>query len=174
MNENNREATRMIQKYLRELSYKDPDIPSVVIDGIFDIQTRNALKAFQLKMGLTPTGICDITTFELLYNEYTKALKESASPEKISVFPIYPDGYVYKIGDRGYVIGVIKYLLRELSAVYDIKNIEIDLDYNKDTEDAIKEFQEKNGLTNDGCVNMETWNALAREANALYNIYFGT
>ena len=61
-----RDAISNTQKYLRQLSYHDGDIPPVPIDGIWDTETVRALTAFQRKNGLAPTGRVDRATFELL------------------------------------------------------------------------------------------------------------
>ena len=174
MRQNNREATMMLQTYLRQLSYHDNDIPPVVIDGIFDSKTRDALRAFQRKNNLTPTGRADLTTFDLLYQKYLDSLSEFGLPEPLSVFPVRPDGFYFGIGSEGYVVGVIQYILRELSGIYDFAEIALSGKYDDATSGAVALFQEKNRIFPTGRVDKATWNLLAEQANELSLNYFNT
>lgn len=58
----------IIQEMLQYISLIIPTIPHVNINGIFDEQTEQAVKAFQSLFGLQPTGIVD----EATWNEITK------------------------------------------------------------------------------------------------------
>ena len=40
-------AVENLQRYLRRLSFDDPRIPRVPVDGIFDTVTEDATRAFQ-------------------------------------------------------------------------------------------------------------------------------
>ena len=68
-------AVRNLQKYLRQLSYTDFDIPPVPIDGIFGEATTASLKAFQKKNGLEDNGIADRESFDALYDSYLLSVK---------------------------------------------------------------------------------------------------
>lgn len=174
MRQNNKEATAMLQTYLRQLSYHDSDIPPVVIDGIFDSKTRDALRIFQRKNNLTPTGKADITTFDLLYQKYLDSLSEFGLPEPLSIFPVRPDGFYFGLGAEGFPVGVIQYILRELSGIYDIGGVEVSGNYDDLTSRAVALFQEKNRLFPTGRVDKTTWNLLAEQSNALLLDYFNS
>ena len=174
MRQNNREATLMLQTYLRQLSYHDNDIPPIVIDGIFDSKTREALRAFQRKNNLTPTGRADITTFDLLYQKYLDSLSEFGLPKPLSIFPVRPDGFYFSTGSVGFGVGVIQYILRELSGIYDVGDIEISNQYDNKTAAAVAIFQEKNRILPTGRVDKTTWNLLSEQANALAMDYFNS
>ena len=45
------QAIRMLQILLLEISYADPDIPHLTVDGIFGDRTKRALRIFQKKNG---------------------------------------------------------------------------------------------------------------------------
>ena len=64
------EATREVQRYLRALSYRHESIPHIGVDGIYGIETREAVRAFQALFALIETGIADRETFERLYREF--------------------------------------------------------------------------------------------------------
>ncbi len=174
MRQNNREATIMLQTYLRQLAYHDNDIPKVVIDGIFEEQTREALRSFQRKYELTPNGIADMKTWNLLYKKYLESVDENSIAESLLIFPTRPDDFYYKMGDTGYGIGVIQMILDSLDAYYDFGKIDIDQKFGEQTSRAIKKFQEKNGIVSDGNVNKKTWNLLAEQMNYLHRDYFNT
>lgn len=164
----------MLQTYLRQLAYHDNDIPRVVIDGIFEEQTRAALRAFQEKYGLSPTGVADARTWNLLYKKYLESVDENSIAESLLIFPTRPDGFFYKMGDMGYGVGVIQLILDALDVYYDFGEIEIDEKFGEDTLRAVKIFQEKNGIEKSGNVDKRTWNLLAEQMNYLHRDYFNT
>jgi len=164
------EAVRNLQRYLRQISYVDPDIPAVGIDGIFDMATREALTAFQVKNGLAGTGVADITTWELLYGTYLDALFGSSEPEALPIFPISPIDYKSTKGDEGFLVSTIQYLLREISTVYDFPlEVRINGIFDEETERAVATVQGLFLLPITGTVDKRLWNYLvgAYRAEAL-------
>ena len=164
----------MLQTYLRQLAYHDNDIPKVVIDGIFEEKTSEALRAFQRKYELPPTGLADRKTWELLYQKYLESVNENSLAESILVFPTIPDGFYYKVGDEGYGVGIIQLILDSLDAYYDFGEIQIDQKFGENTAEAVRKFQEINGIDQNGNVNKKTWNLLAEQINFLHRDYFNT
>ena len=71
------DATRNIQRYLRQLSYTDKDITAPPIDAIFDSVTADSVRSFQRKYGLEESGTVDNTTFEALYEAYLLSDRKS-------------------------------------------------------------------------------------------------
>ncbi len=65
---------RNLQNMLRAVNLYKNILPEVIVDGIFDEQTENAVKNFQQSAGLNPNGIVDIITFEKIVEEYNKTL----------------------------------------------------------------------------------------------------
>ena len=164
----------MLQTYLRQLAYHDNDIPRVVIDGIFEEQTREALRAFQRKYELAPTGVADRKTWDLLYKKYLESIDENSVAESILVFPQLPDDFFYKVGDEGYGVGIIQLILDSLDAYYDFGKIQIDQKFDDKTASAVRKFQEINGILPSGNVDKKTWNLLAEQMNFLHRDYFNT
>ena len=174
MRQNNRDATIMLQTYLRQLAYHDNDIPKVVIDGIFEEQTREALRAFQRKYELTPNGVADQKTWNLLYKKYLESVDKNSIAESLLVFPTRPDEFFYKVGDSGYGVGVIQMILDSLDAYYDFEPVAIDQNFGEQTRKAVEKFQEINGIEKNGNVDKKTWNLLAEQMNFLHRDYFNT
>ncbi len=165
---NQAEATRNIQKYLRQLSYSNESISSPPIDGIFDAATENALREFQRYYGIRESGIADRITWNLLYSEYLKSLTEYSPPEALSVFPRTPVGYEVIKDDEFFLVSIIQFLLNEISIIYDsMPQLTVSGIYDDATANNVKIFQEKNRLFPSGNVDKATWDKLV----AAYNNY---
>lgn len=160
-----------LQRYLRQLSRFDPDVPSVDEDGIFGEETRASLSAFQQKYGLPVTGAADPETWARLFNEYLASVEAYTRPAPVYLFPRFPADYSLGRGDENLLVGVVQYLLREITTLYGRDNALLPLDgvFGEVTEQAVKDFQAVNRLPPDGRVDRITWNRLAesqiREVN---------
>ena len=155
-----------IQRYLRQLSYFEPKIPAVPIDGIYDTTTRDAVGIFQEMNGLPSTGVVDRDTFDRLYLSYIKSLEELTPPERIDLFPRIPANYEIDVGDELFAVYAVQHMLNELGIIYDyIGQQTINGIYSAENSFAVKQFQLNNGLPESGRVDRATWNALTREHN---------
>ena len=155
------EAIRNLQKYLRQLSYEDENIPPVPIDGIFERATEEALRAFQIKMGLENTGIADRETWDALYESYLEALARISPPKPFSPFLRLPDGDTLSLGDVSFAVAAVQFLLNESSQILDtLDELTIDGIYGNATRDAVLRFQEGHSLTPTGEVDKNTWDTL--------------
>lgn len=86
---NKSDAVKQVQNYLAQVGNLDFFVAPT---GIFDSNTRSAVKEFQSREGLNDTGVVDKTTFDLLYQksafEQIKYDVSKATKSFIS-FPIY-------------------------------------------------------------------------------------
>lgn len=166
--ENEALAVQNLQRYLRQLSYHDPAITAPPIDGIFASDTRKSLQQFQGTHDLNATGVADRETWERLYACYRASLTEHAPPRAVFFFPVEESFTLFTNGNYGFPIAVLQYMLRELSAQYgDLDTIEVNGTYDAVTENAVLAFQQRNGLTPDGRIDLRTWNAIANQHNIL-------
>ncbi len=167
------QAILNLQRYLRQLSRFDPDIPTVDEDGIFGDETRASLEAFQKKYGLPITGTADPETWAMLFEEYLADVERRTRPEPIFVFPRYPTDYSIGPGDENVLVGIIQLLLRDVIILYgrDAEPLPIDGRYGALTEEAVKDFQRVQRLPDDGRVDRVTWNRLARASGPAVNEY---
>jgi peptidoglycan hydrolase-like protein with peptidoglycan-binding domain len=158
------QAIYNLQRYLRQLSRFDPDIPSVDEDGIFGDETRVALEAFQRKYGLPITGTADSETWARLFDEYLASVEERTRPDPVFIFPRHPTDYSLGRGDENIYVGVVQLLLREIVTLYgeDAALLPLDGVFGESTERAVKDFQRIQRLPEDGRVDRITWNRLAR------------
>lgn len=162
-----KDAIRNLQTYLRAQNLIDNTFPLVPIDGIFDAQTRNALMEFQLRNNLSPTGIADRATWDLLYSQYIEILKITSLPDAIIPFPSYPQNYVIKRGEMSFLVAVLQYMLNEIGIIYNVFDaLEINGVYDEETQKIIRDFQERNGLPATGETDRTTWGFIAR----IYNL----
>ncbi len=160
------DAIRYLQTYLRAQCLADENAPRVPVDGIFGEQTRFALTEFQRRNGLTPTGIADRQTWDMLYEQYLDITSAEELPGPIIPFPSYPSNYVMRLGERSFLVAIVQYLLGEIGAVYGFSSPPLpDGEYGEQTASAIRDFQERNGLFADGEVDRRTWDALSRIFN---------
>ena len=67
------EYVRQLQYMLRVISSFDPGIPPVEETGVFDIATRDAVRAFQQADGLPITGAVNAATWDAVYTQYATA-----------------------------------------------------------------------------------------------------
>ncbi len=155
-------AIRNLQRYLRQLSYDEPQIKAPPVDGIFESDTRDALRAFQSLKGLPVTGTADPETWELLYTLYRISLAENAPPRAVSVFPRTPKNYTITLGTSGIAVSLLQHMLTELTDLYsDLGDFSISGIYDPPTQRAVSAFQGHNVLKKTGVVDRGTWNRIA-------------
>ena len=162
-----------LQRYLRQLSRFDPDIPTVDEDGIFGEATRRSLEAFQRKYGLPVTGVADAETWAMLFNEYLASVEARTRPDPVYIFPRHPADYSVGRGDENIYVAVIQLLLRDIITLYglDADLLPIDGLFGETTERAVRDFQRIQRLPEDGRVDRITWNRLARAQMQRTNEY---
>lgn len=167
------QAILNLQRYLRQLSRFDADIPSVDEDGIFGEQTRASLEAFQRKYGLPVTGTADPETWATLFNEYLSSVEARTRPDPVYIFPRYPADFSVGRGDENIYVAIIQLLLRDIIILYgkDAELLPIDGIFGDVTEQAVRDFQRIQRLPEDGRVDRITWNRLARAQKPRTNEY---
>ncbi len=162
-------AVRNLQRYLRTVSDDKNEFNTVLIDGIFDTQTRTALSEYQKSVGLPDTGIANKETWDTLFEDYLDVTEPKRTRKGLYLFPQKPSGYEVALGDTQTLVRIIQILLLELRLTYDIfENIVESGTYDSATEDAIKDFQRINGLPITGRVDERTYNRIVREYSNLY------
>ena len=165
----NTDAIRNLQTYLRQLSYEEPTIPPPPIDGIFDIQTENALREYQTLRGLPPTGRGDEATWNALYRDYRASLARNFQPRTVHIFPPTPYNDRIRKGRQDFTVTVLQHMLRELERHYsDLDEVTLNGIYDDPTIRAVRLFQEKNRLPIGDEVDLLTWNAIADLYNTLH------
>ena len=122
---------RLLQFLLNNFGY------NLSADGVFGEQTNTAVVNFQRNNGLTQDGIVGPRTWTALLN-------------------LNPASKTIRRGNR---TSNVEYLQRKLlSKLYPITDL--DGIFGSETENAVRQFQQENGLTADGIVGPKTWTKL--------------
>ncbi len=154
----NTQTIREIQETLRLLSFYDPRLNPIAVDGIYRSQTAEAVRIFQTLYGLDPTGEVDDATWEELRDSANE--RRSPMPSALFVIP-HPDFILYP-GDTHITASFIQLLIRELSDFYsNIQAVNTSGVYDEDTVNEIRNIQRLHRLEASGNVDRTTWNVLA-------------
>lgn len=151
---------RVVQYYLAVVSFFDPEIPQVYIDGEFDQNTVQGVKAFQSKYGLEPTGVVDRETWNRLtqvYQDTINSLPEEFAPRRNEIYP----GRILTRGERGDdVLNLQRFINRAAGFDPAIPRLEEDGIFGPATEAAVRLIQEMEGIEVNGAVGPVTWSRI--------------
>ncbi len=156
-------AIMQIQRILRDLELLENEFSSVPISGVYENETRDAVAEFQSKYGLETTGIVDYETWELLHNVYNSTRIERNGIRKVQLVPSRGEFAIFP-NQREDIIYVIQYMLSQISVHYDeFGEIAFTGIYDEQTQNAIRAFQQKNLLENNGIIDAPTLEAIFEE-----------
>lgn len=156
-----RQNTFELQKFLKKISENDPQINFLNTDGIYGEETAEAVRQFQQTRNLPVTGVADFETWEAIFNEYLKLIELIDEALPFHVFPI--EVIEIKTGDSGDAVVVIQLLLNKFSSKYsNFNKVNVTGNYNNETADAVKNFQNVSMLDQTGTVNRHTWNEMVK------------
>ena len=98
-----------LQTYLHGLAHFY-DLPAVTPDGVYGENTASAVREFQQKNSLRPTGVTNTATWNAIVQAY---LADTAPPT--ASFSIFPDGiFAYTLGDQNSGVYLIQGLLQAI------------------------------------------------------------
>ncbi len=165
------EEVRTIQRELNRIAQNYPAIGGpLTLSGTFDVPTENAVRNFQSIFNLNVDGIVGKATWYQIKSIYNavKGLGDLLGEgltvsETARVFP-----RVLAPGDTGEEVRSLQYFLALLS-YFDSSLPQALLTgvYDANTEQAVLAFQRQQGLTADGVVGRQTWNAIVAAYNRL-------
>jgi len=130
--------------------------PPLAINEIFDSLTEAMVMAFQQANGLTSNGVVDLITWNTLFMRNPEPNPIPPPPPPPPIWPPYP-GVDLRIGMQGPSVEQVKVRLNELGASPPLAINEI---FDSLTEAMVMAFQQANGLTSNGVVDLITWNTL--------------
>ena len=157
------DAVRELQAQLKVMGYYNGDVT-----GIYDTATKKAVIAFQKKNGLTADGIAGAETQKLLFSAGAAAAEDTPTPKPTPTptpAPTYtvPENTV-KRDTEGAEAKTVQRRLKELGYY----NGRVDGKFGYQSVNALKAFQEDNGLKADGVAGKSTYQVLFSE-NVLKN-----
>lgn len=142
---------KAVQKRLKELGYL-----TGTADGVFGEKTEEAVKAFQKRNGLTADGVVGESTRKVLDSSSAKKAETGASAGSSSgssgTSTKVNEKKTLRYGDSGEDVKTLQRRLKELGYYSN----SIDGVYGTVTVRAVKAFQAKNGLTEDGAAGEAT------------------
>ncbi len=157
--------TYEIQSFLRYISRYVDGIPAIVPDGIYGPETRDAVKAFQAKVGLPPTGELDFETWTEIVLTYDSLRSQHKLPQRISAYPL--EIPFLKEGDNFEEIYLLQIMLRRIAKIFsNITMPDLTGVYDKKTVQAVNEFGRLYGKDARGNLDRELWNALTNTYNS--------
>ena len=154
----------LIQRDLRRIRQNYPAIPDITNDlGIYDEETKKAVKKFQEIFSLPITGNVDKATWYKIKYVYTSVKKladlYSEGLTKDDVTFLYADELKY--GDTGIEVEYIHYFLDAIAFLdKDIPRLPTNSIYTNNTETMVKAFQEKYKLPVTGIFTYKDWSVL--------------
>ena len=103
---------RSLQTMLRTIARVEPGQVNVIPDGVYGSQTADAVRSFQRRQGLNPTGVVDQATHERIVREYKRAYIEAqkAQPVQITLEP----GQILRRGERNPHLYLVQSMLTVL------------------------------------------------------------
>ncbi|MBE6889060.1 MAG: spore cortex-lytic protein [Ruminococcaceae bacterium] len=159
------QPVRSLQYYLNVISYFNPEIPEVTADGVFGSDTEGQVIAFETFYGLTPNGVVDFRTWQLIQQIYDDILAGLPTGYEQGAAALYP-GYNLTPGLANDDVRELQTYLSVIGANYrDIPEVQVTGVFDAQTENAVRRFQELFGLDVTGVVGAPTWDAIAREYN---------
>ena len=161
---------QQIQIRLNRISNNYPAIPKIYpVDGVYGIETENAVKEFQRIFNLDQDGVIGKNTWyriQYIYNS-VKRLNELNS-EGLTLDEIsseYPSEL--KLGSVGDGVFTLQYYLNYISNFVDtVLPVTPDRIFGEQTLQSVLSFQRTYGLEETGVVEEVTW-------NSIYNVYLG-
>lgn len=154
-----------LQVFLRAISRRYPEIPDVLPDGVYGEATVNAVKAFQNKFLLSPTGTTDYSTWDHIVRVYKELEKENTARN----LRIYPEGGL-NFEDDSYMatIMIMQSMMLALSQRFsNIPPVTVNGVVDEETHRSIQAIQYASGLNPDGNITRTFWNYLS----AIYEAY---
>jgi peptidoglycan hydrolase-like protein with peptidoglycan-binding domain len=146
-------AVRTIQKYLYHIRKKYKEISETNVNGIFDLNTTNAVKSFQKYFQLVENGIVDDVTWNQISDVYVNVINLPGT---------YP---ILETGSRGESVKILQTLLKRAG----LYGEEVDGIFGMGTEKSVREFQKIKGFTITGVVRKELWTVLEESQFSVRN-----
>lgn len=158
------ESVRQLQNRLNRIRANYPLIPQITNpNGVFGTDTRDAVRVFQQTFNLTQDGVVGRATWNKvtqIFVAITKLAELNGEGIRIGLSPT-PPTIVIRQGSRGADVIHAQFLLNYVAQFYsEVPAPIVDSVFGASTTDAVKAFQRRFGLTQDGIIGPGTWRKL--------------
>ncbi|MBQ8513194.1 MAG: peptidoglycan-binding protein [Clostridia bacterium] len=154
--------TELLQRMLRYLALAK-DLPGLLVsvDGVYNEETRQAVRNFQQSAQIPVTGITDLETWNAVAAMYTDE-RDLRMPVLLRVIPDDRD-FASDPGERSDTVLILQVLLGALRRIYDYPAVPLSGVYGPQTADAVREIQRIAGMAQTGRADRQTWRRIAEE-----------
>ena len=159
---------RSLQTMLRALASAEENADTVVPDGIFGEDTRNAVISFQRRSNLPATGVVDLITWEAIVEEHDRHIIANGPPTPLYLH--WQPGQMITPGEENAHMYVINGVLQALAAQYEsMPMAESGGKHTESGTEAVKWIQNHADLEATGHIDRFTWKIMT----GLYRATFG-
>lgn len=167
------EDVRTLKRQLNRIGQNYPGLrPRLELSSFYDLPTTEAVRSFQTIFNLPVTGVVDKATWYKIKSIFngvkglaeleTEGLREDELSREFST--------VLRPGDQGVQVRQIQYYLAVLAYFDDqLPLLTLNGSFDAQTEATVRAFQRQQGLTEDGIVGRDTWNAIITRYDATRN-----
>ncbi len=156
-----------VQFYLQKIALFTSRVPTVKIDSSFGSATRASVIAFQKLASLSVDGVVGLQTWNTLVQAYRETL--AVQPPSAQMIPDYP-GTALRNGSRGENVSIVQWALNIINQGWgNATQLSVDGIFGSATETAVRAFQRRMGLSVDGVVGRQTWNAISQQYSIATN-----
>lgn len=153
---------RSLQTMLRLLSEYNGANPTLIPDGIFGNETRDAIIIFQQNNDLPITGIVDQNTWETIVSQYEDAIVFIGKAEPLEI--IMDPNKIYVLGDYSPNLLIAQTILYYLSKNHEtISEPSREGVLDNSTAASIISFQKLNNILPTGNLDKKTWQLLSKQ-----------
>ena len=179
-------AVFTLQRQLNRIAKDYPFFGKLTVDGVFGPRMVSTVKTFQRQFNLTADGVVGRQTWYKISYIYVsvKDLAELTSEGETSSGTLSDGswgGTALRTGSTGSAVEQVQFWLNTLAQYESVlPSLAVDGRYGAATASAVRAFQRRYGLTVDGVVGRETWNAIYNEFRSIQsdngtpNAYPGT
>lgn len=159
-NGSNGDPVKLMQLWLSAAGIFYPSVPEISVTGIFGEETENALKAFQHVFELNETGRIDRPTWNTLYRAHASIVRTPDIKDIPNTAPFGSTILREGISDRN--VRILQEYINIINETLDLSPVLKETGYfGALTAQAVSQLQQLLGITPDGIVNHDTWNAIA-------------
>ncbi len=160
-------SVKIIQTELNRISDNYPAIPKIRVEnGLFGLDTENAVRAFQEIFGLPRSGTVDKATWYRIRRYYNgvKRLAELSAEGVTEEEASLPYKFELSAGMQGLYVRALQYYLDTIAyANPQLDMVQVTGIFDEPTVRAVEQFQEYYGLPVTGVADNTLWNILNRE-----------
>lgn len=158
-------SVQLLQLQLNRISADYPSIPKIAEpDGLFGVNTEDAVREFQRIFNLSADGVVGKATWykiKYIFIAVTDLAELESEGLELSDIPRQSERVLSR-GDRGTFVRTLQYYLATTAYFNNsVPTVEIDGVFGAATENAVKAFEAAYGLEVNGAVGEDDWNRIS-------------